>query len=77
MNNSSNPPQEIPEHAVAICANCKKIRAEDNQWADIEKVFDHLIFSHGICPSCCEKLYPGINLNETEDIEDDPGEILF
>ncbi|MCG8552479.1 MAG: response regulator [Desulfobacterales bacterium] len=67
-------PQKIPEHAVAICASCKKIRGEDNQWADIEKVFDHLIFSHGICPACCEKLYPDINLNETED---DPEESSF
>ncbi|WP_320044180.1 response regulator [uncultured Desulfobacter sp.] len=60
-------PQDVPEHAVAICANCKKIRGKDNQWTDIEKAFDHLIFSHGICPDCCEKLYPGLNLNETED----------
>lgn len=63
--------REIPEHAIAICANCKKIRGEDNQWKDIEKAFDHLIFSHGICPNCCEKLYPGLNLEETGD---EPGE---
>ena len=64
-------PQDIPEHAVAICANCKKIRGEDNRWKNIEKAFDHLIFSHGICPDCCEKLYPGLNFKETEG---DPGE---
>lgn len=64
-------PQTKPEHAIAICANCKKIRGEDRLWQNIEKAFDHLIFSHGICPDCCEKLYPGINFEETED---DPGE---
>ncbi|WP_020589438.1 response regulator [Desulfobacter curvatus] len=67
-------PQEIPEHAIAICANCKKIRVKDNQWKDIEKAFDHLIFSHGICPDCCKKLYPGLNFEEPED---DPGESSF
>lgn len=63
-------PQNMPEHAIAICASCKKIRGEDNLWENIEKAFNHLIFSHGICPDCCEKLYPGLNFEETED---DPG----
>jgi PAS domain S-box-containing protein len=62
---------DMPEHAIAICANCKKIRGEDDLWESIEKAFDHLIFSHGICPDCCKKLYPDLNL---EDIEDDPDE---
>jgi len=65
-----NCPQDMPEHAIAICANCKKIRGEDNLWTNIEKAFDHLIFSHGICPDCCDKLYPGLNFEETEG---DPG----
>jgi len=59
-------PQDMPEHAIAICANCKKIRGEDNLWKTIEKAFDHLIFSHGICPDCCDELYPGLNFEETE-----------
>jgi len=63
-------PQEMHEHTIAICANCKKIRGEDNLWENIEKAFNHLIFSHGICPDCCEKLYPGLNFEETEG---DPG----
>jgi|GEM_PF-1057582 len=63
-------PQDIPEHAIAICANCKKIRGKDNRWKDIEKTFDHLIFSHGICPTCCDKLYPDLNF---EEIDIDPG----
>ena len=62
--------QDMPEHTIAICANCKKIRGDDNLWKNIEKAFDHLIFSHGICPDCCDKLYPGFNFEETED---DPG----
>ncbi|MCW8799464.1 MAG: response regulator [Desulfobacter sp.] len=62
--------QDMPEHAIAICANCKKIRGKDDLWKNIEKAFDHLIFSHGICPDCCEKLYPDLNFEETKD---DPG----
>jgi len=58
-------PQDIPENAVAICANCKKIRGEDKRWKNIEKIFDHLIFSHGICPECCDKLYPDLNFEDT------------
>lgn len=60
-------PSSMPEHAIAICANCKKIRGKDRLWRDIEKAFSHLIFSHGICPNCCEQLYPGINFEDTDD----------
>ncbi|NWH05755.1 response regulator [Desulfobacter latus] len=63
--------QDMPENAIAICANCKKIRDEDNMWHSIEKAFDHLLFSHGICPDCCKKLYPDLDL---EEIENDPDE---
>ncbi|WP_321494567.1 response regulator [uncultured Desulfobacter sp.] len=60
-------PSSMPEHAIAICANCKKIRGKDRLWRDIEKAFSHLVFSHGICPNCCEQLYPGINFEDTDD----------
>ena len=57
-------PRDMSEHALTICANCKKIRKMDNRWQDVEKAFNHLIFSHGICPECCRKLYPGIDFDE-------------
>jgi len=59
--------KEMPEHVIAICANCKKIRGEDRLWKDIEKAFNQLTFSHGICPDCCRKLYPDMDLEITED----------
>lgn len=59
--------RNIPEHSTVVCANCKKIRGKDRLWRDLEHAFKHLVFSHGICPDCCEELYPGINFEETED----------
>lgn len=46
---------------VPICANCKSIRDNQDNWHPIEH---YLIrhpkaeFSHGICPKCMKKLYP-------------------
>ena len=43
---------------LPICAVCKKIRDENNEWRLVESyVRDHseLVFSHGICPECVEK----------------------
>jgi hypothetical protein len=50
----------ILEGFLPICANCKKIRDED-QWEQIEEyITDHSLarFSHSICPDCLKKLYP-------------------
>lgn len=46
---------------IPICASCKKIRDDEGYWHRVEVyVSDHTEaeFSHGICPVCCEKLYP-------------------
>jgi PAS domain S-box-containing protein len=43
---------------LPICAWCKKIRAEDGDWADLESyVTKHsdATFSHGICPDCLSR----------------------
>jgi len=52
------------KHTIAICANCKSIRKENQNWQQVEEFFSHLIFSHGICPDCCQKLYPDIDLDD-------------
>jgi PAS domain S-box-containing protein len=47
---------------LPICASCKKVRDDKGYWQQIEAyVKDHseVEFSHGICPECAEKLYPG------------------
>jgi len=48
---------------LPICANCKKIRDDKGYWNKIEGyIRDHseAEFSHGICPTCARKLYPGL-----------------
>lgn len=47
---------------LPICASCKKIRDDKGNWHQLEVyIRDHseARFSHGICPVCAEKLYPG------------------
>ena len=46
---------------LPICASCKKIRNDENNWETVEKYFStHLDveFSHSICPECRASLYP-------------------
>ncbi len=48
---------------LPICMNCKKIRDDQGYWNQLEKyIHQHseARFSHGICPDCMEKLYPGL-----------------
>ncbi len=54
-------------HLVPICASCKNIRTQEQQWVSVEKYFSEALFSHSICPDCFEKLYPGYDLNDLED----------
>ncbi len=52
---------------IPICASCKKIRDDQGAWNQLEAyISDHseAEFSHGICPECAEKLYPGFNLGK-------------
>jgi PAS domain S-box-containing protein len=47
---------------VPICANCKKIRDDKGFWMQVESYIQERSqarFSHGICPDCMAKLYPG------------------
>jgi len=46
---------------LPICASCKKIRDDQGYWHQVEVyVRDHsdADFSHSICPSCLQTLYP-------------------
>jgi PleD family two-component response regulator len=48
---------------LPICAHCKKVRDDKGYWNQIEAYIDahsEVKFSHGICPDCKEKLYPGL-----------------
>lgn len=48
---------------LPICMSCKKIRDDGGYWTQLEAyIHQHseAQFTHGICPDCIEKLYPGI-----------------
>ena len=52
---------------LPICANCKKIRDENNTWKMLEEyICEHseAEFTHGICPDCAKKLYPDMKLHD-------------
>ena len=48
---------------IPICAACKQIRDDEGFWNQLEHYIEEhsdAVFSHGICPSCAKKLYPGL-----------------
>ncbi|HEX3236262.1 MAG TPA: PAS domain-containing protein [Gemmatimonadales bacterium] len=48
---------------LPICAGCKKIRDETGRWLSVEAYVEGrstVQFSHGICPGCKTRLYPGM-----------------
>jgi len=50
---------------LPICASCKRIRDEPGYWNDVEEYIrkhTEADFTHGICPDCMNKLYPGMGV---------------
>lgn len=48
---------------LPICSSCKNIRNDRGYWRRIEEYFSEnsdILFSHGLCPDCAKKLYPGV-----------------
>ena len=47
---------------LPMCAACKQIRDDQGYWYDLEsyvRKHSEANFTHGICPVCAERLYPG------------------
>jgi two-component system, cell cycle sensor histidine kinase and response regulator CckA len=47
---------------LPICASCKRIRDDDDNWMKIETYVartSRAVFTHGICPECSEKFEAG------------------
>lgn len=45
---------------ISICANCKRVRVQENEWTPVEAYVTantDARFSHGICPECMHRLY--------------------
>ncbi len=55
---------------VPICASCKRIRNKQEEWEVLEGyMHEHygIDFTHGLCPECLERLYPGYPAPGAED----------
>jgi hypothetical protein len=53
---------------IPICAGCKKIRDDRGYWDQVESYItrhSEAKFTHGICPECSHKYYPGIEYPKT------------
>ncbi|MDF1590367.1 MAG: MASE3 domain-containing protein [Desulfobacterales bacterium] len=54
---------------LPICASCKKIRDDRGFWKVVEAyIQEHsdAEFSHSICPDCAKKLYPELDIYESD-----------
>ena len=54
---------KVLEGLLPICSFCKNIRNDAGDWERLEKFISRQSeaeFSHGICPACAEKHYPGM-----------------
>ncbi len=52
---------------VQICSSCKSLKGAEGDWHPIEHYFirhPEAVFSHGICPTCMENLYPGMDRSQ-------------
>ena len=53
---------------LPICAGCKKIRDDHGYWKQVESyISEHseATFTHGYCPDCFKKYFPGIERDPT------------
>ncbi len=63
----SSMPAPVPgapaeKRLLRLCASCQKIRTKDGRWLvvlDYVEQEEHAVFSHGVCPDCFQRLYPG------------------
>jgi two-component system CheB/CheR fusion protein len=61
---------------LPICMNCKRIRDDQGRWNPVESYVRERTeadFSHGFCPECMKKLYPGIKYDENDAPEKEGG----
>jgi len=59
---------------LSICSYCKRIRAEDDTWAQMETyIHEHseADFSHTVCPDCLGKYFPDIYQRKYGSVQQD------
>lgn len=53
-------PLDPSKEKFAVCANCKKIRNDNESWEGADQFlrkYLNLMVSHGLCPECAQTLY--------------------
>ncbi len=48
---------------LPVCASCRRVRDDKDDWMDLNeflRVNEEKLFTHGLCPSCANELYPGL-----------------
>lgn len=58
---------KVLEGLLPICANCRKIRDENGEWQDLEAYISERSeadFTHTICPTCKDEIYPELRGNK-------------
>jgi hypothetical protein len=61
---------KVLEGLLAICSFCKRIRNERGTWEQLEAFISRSSeaeFSHGLCPACGERHYPGMLDEEVDE----------
>lgn len=54
---------------LPICCGCKKIRDDHGYWSEVEVYVSRQTdakFTHGYCPQCLEKYFPGFQPDQAE-----------
>lgn len=54
---------------LPICCNCKKIRDDKGYWRQLEEYIhahSEAEFSHSLCQTCVQELYPELDLNRED-----------
>jgi len=49
---------------LPICAGCKQIRDDKGYWSQVETYIQRhseATFTHGLCPNCVQKYFPGVD----------------
>jgi DNA-binding response OmpR family regulator len=58
---------EMLQNIIPICAHCKKIRNDKDEWESVEQYLAKRAgtdFSHSVCPDCVKILYPFMSKKE-------------
>jgi hypothetical protein len=61
---------------LPICAWCHDVRNDEGYWQSVDSFLQshsHLEFSHGICPKCAAKYFPGTKIPPHDLLSEDRG----